>query len=195
MNYLAHIFLSERTDKSILGNFLGDFVKGRLKEDQYHPEILKGIITHRKVDAYTDSHERVKECRKLISPKRRRWAGVMTDIFFDHLLSTKWNEYTDENLDDFIRNSYKVLHDNIEIVPARAKKIIPALIQNDWLTKYQSIEGISLVFERMSHRVKMENPLKGSEEEFIKNSKEIEINFEYFFPQLQDYVKRVREFL
>ena len=59
MNYLAHLFLAEKTEESILGNFLGDFVKGRLK-DQYSAEILKGIVTHRKIDAYTDSHERVK---------------------------------------------------------------------------------------------------------------------------------------
>ena len=194
MNYLAHLYLAEKTEESILGNFLGDFVKGRLN-DQYSHEILKGIVTHRKIDAYTDSHERVKNCKNLISTKRRRWAGVITDILFDHYLSCNWSNYSEENLDEFIDYSYSVLLKNVDIVPDNAKKIIPSLIKNNWLEKYRTVDGISLVFDRMSKRVKVENTLKGSEEELVQNYDNLKENFEIFFPQLVDYVEEVRKYI
>ena len=45
MNYLAHLFLAEDNPQSIIGNLLGDFVKGRLEQYKniYNPEIIAGI--------------------------------------------------------------------------------------------------------------------------------------------------------
>ncbi len=62
MNYLSHLFLAEDTEESKIGNLLGDFVKGWLNDD-FTPEIIKGIKTHRKVDSFTDSHGIVKRTK------------------------------------------------------------------------------------------------------------------------------------
>jgi acyl carrier protein phosphodiesterase len=58
MNYLAHLFLAEDTAESLIGNLLGDFVKGSLEshKERYSEDILKGIETHRKADSFTDTH-------------------------------------------------------------------------------------------------------------------------------------------
>ena len=92
MNYLSHLFLAEDTEESRIGNLLGDFVKGRL-DDSFSPEIIKGIKTHRKVDSFTDSHYIIKQTKKLISPGRRKYSGVLVDIFFDHFLTNQWGKY------------------------------------------------------------------------------------------------------
>jgi acyl carrier protein phosphodiesterase len=55
MNYLAHLFLADDTPESLIGNLLGDFLKGVNKE-QYSIAIQLGIELHRKVDVCTDSH-------------------------------------------------------------------------------------------------------------------------------------------
>lgn len=49
MNVLAHIYLSGDSEKIIIGNYIGDYVKGRdyLK---YPEAIRKGIILHRHID-------------------------------------------------------------------------------------------------------------------------------------------------
>ena len=86
MNYLAHIFLAGDSEESLLGNIMGDFVKGSIG-DGFHPGIEEGIRTHRKVDVFTDSHEIFKASKKLMSPERRRFAGVIIDLGFDHLLA------------------------------------------------------------------------------------------------------------
>ncbi len=65
MNFLAHLYLAGDSEPIILGNFLGDFVKGRLLQ-QFEPSILKGIALHRNIDSFTDSHYVVKESKHLI---------------------------------------------------------------------------------------------------------------------------------
>lgn len=194
MNYLSHLFLAEDTEESKIGNLLGDFVKGRL-DDSFSPEIIKGIKTHRKVDSFTDSHHIIKQTKKLISPGRRKYSGVMVDIFFDHFLTKNWNKYSDTDFNNFIDDTYKVLLKHESIYPLKGKVFIPRIVEKDWLRKYGDFEGLSLVFDRMSERVKRENPLKGSEEELRENYSKMEKNFDTFFPQLIKYVEEIRPHL
>ncbi|MGZ7081297.1 MAG: ACP phosphodiesterase, partial [Thermoanaerobaculia bacterium] len=58
MNYLAHLFLAGDSAESMIGNLAGDFVKGVL-HDRFPPAITAGIVMHRKIDAFTDSHPQV----------------------------------------------------------------------------------------------------------------------------------------
>ena len=192
MNYLSHLFLSENSEESIVGNLLGDFVKGALT-DNYPAGILKGIRTHRKVDFYTDKHPVVKETRRLISDERKRYSGVLIDIFFDHFLSIHWNNYSDTDYEDFIEGAYEVLLKYRDIYPEKGKILIPGIVEKDWLRKYKSLEGLKLVFEKMSMRVKKQNPLPGSEEELIGNYSAMEENFKIFFPELMKYVEEIRQ--
>ena len=74
MNYLGHLYLAEDNPESLIGNLLGDFVKGSIS-DAYSLEIRKGIALHRKVDLFTDSHTTVRASLNRISPARRRFAG------------------------------------------------------------------------------------------------------------------------
>ncbi len=191
MNYLSHLFLAEDSEESKIGNLLGDFVKGRL-DDSYSPEIIKGITTHRKVDSFTDSHEIVRKTKKLISPGRNKYSGVLVDIFFDHFLTLKWDNYSDTDFNSFIEDTYKILLKYQDIYPLKGKALIPRIVQKDWLRKYGDYEGLSLVFDRMSQRVKRENPLKGSEVELRENYSEIEDNFNIFFPEVIRYVEEIR---
>ena len=192
MNYLSHLFLAENSEESMIGNLLGDFVKGKLRDD-YPLEILKGIKTHRKVDSYTDKHPVVKNTRNLISVKRKKYSGVLTDIFFDHFLSIHWDSYSDTDYDQFIDNAYRIILKYRDIYPEQGKIMIPRIVEKDWLRKYRSIDGLKLVFEKMSLRVKRENPLNGSEEELIENYSAIEKNFEKFFPDLIRFVDEIRD--
>ena len=191
MNYLSHLFLSENNEESIIGNLLGDFVKGKLT-DNFSAGILKGIKTHRKVDSYTDKHPVVRETRRLISDERKKYAGVLVDIFFDHFLSVYWDSYSDTDYEEFIDSTYFILLKYRDIYPETGKILIPRIVEKDWLRKYRSFDGLKLVFERMTLRVKRQNPLVGSEAELLENYSAIEKNFELFFPDLIKYVEEIR---
>ena len=95
MNYLAHLLLADDTDASRIGNLLGDFATGTIESlaERYPPEILRGIKMHRAVDRFTDSHEVFKHARNLLAPGRRRFAGIIIDIIFDHYLCKLCSRY------------------------------------------------------------------------------------------------------
>ncbi len=71
MNYLAHLLLAEKSAQSLIGNLLGDFVKGSLEKYKgvYSETIIKGIRTHRQVDDFTDKHRIYKRSFRGDEPK------------------------------------------------------------------------------------------------------------------------------
>lgn len=187
MNYLAHLFLSEGTPQSLIGNLLGDFVKGSAV-NLYSQEIIKGIDLHRKVDSYTDSHAVVRSSKSLVCPQRRRFAGVLTDVFYDHFLAKNWREYSEVPLRDFARRAYQVLQDSRDILPVSLQQVMPIIIARDLLCSYQEIDGIDTALNRMSLRIKRTNNLAGGVEDLTANYQQFESHFRAFFPDLISYV-------
>lgn len=192
MNYLAHIYLAGDTEESLLGNIMGDFVKGPI-DGGFHPEIERGIRTHRKVDAFTDSHEIYRASRKLISPERRRFSGIIMDLAFDHLLARNWSMYSDKELGALIRETYDVLIRRRDLLPEKFRLSLPRMIEEDWLGSYRTMEGAGIAIDRISGRLRRrfgrENTLKGAIEEVEKNYEELESNFNAFFPALISFVE------
>ena len=186
MNYLAHLFLSEGTPESLIGNLLGDFVKGSI-ENMYPKEITKGIYLHRKIDSYTDSHPVFRSSKRLISLNRRRFSGIMIDVFYDHFLAKNWSHYSNIKLKDFTNYVYQVLQDNQNILPERLKAIIPNMISRDWLASYKESAGINRAINGLSHRIKRKNNLFGGVEELFLNYQQLQADFSIFFPELIDY--------
>ncbi|NJK73646.1 MAG: DUF479 domain-containing protein [Richelia sp. CSU_2_1] len=186
MNYLAHLFLSAGTPESLIGNLLGDFVKGSTV-NLYDGEIRKGIDLHRKVDSYTDSHVIVRSSKSLISPQRRRFAGVLVDVFYDHFLAKNWREYSEVPLSDFARCAYKILQDNRDILPESLQRVLPIIIARDLLSSYQEISEIASTLARMSARIKRINNLASGIEDLTVNYQQLESDFRAFFPDLISY--------
>ena len=193
MNYLAHIRLAGDDPEYLIGNFLGDFVKGRLPEDCYTPGIRRGIMMHRRIDAWTDSHEITRECARLISPERRRWSRVILDIFYDHLLAVNWERYSDESLRDFLDRAYGIILGAADIFPEPGAARINTIIKDGWIEKYRSISGLSVVFQGMSIRVRRKNPLSGSEQELVAHYDEMNEHFNRFFPEILEYAKHLEK--
>ena len=192
MNYLAHLYLAEDSDESIIGNLLGDFVKGPLK-DEYAPEIIKGIKTHRQVDLFTDSHENFLASKKMISAERRRFAGIIIDLSYDHFLAVNWSEYSSLELSGFIGDTYRLLMRHRKILPEKLQNFLPRMIDEDWLGSYRELEGIGRTLDRISGRLRRrfnrENTLSGAVEEIESNYSRLEDNFREFFPELITFVK------
>ena len=195
MNYLAHIYLAGDSEESVLGNIMGDFVKGDIG-DGFHPEIEKGIRTHRKVDVFTDSHEIFRASKRLMSPERRRFSGVVIDLAFDHLLSKNWASYSDMGLEGFIRKTYTLLDRRKAALPERFRLFLPRMIIEDWLGSYRTLEGTGIALDRISERLRRrflrENKLRGAIEEVESNYRELENNFNAFFPELISFVEDLR---
>lgn len=191
MNYLAHLYLAEDSPKSLLGNLLGDFIKGR-SIDAYCDEIKKGIQLHQRVDRYTDLHPVFHESKRLISPVNRRYAGIIIDIFYDHFLAKNWLSYSSIPLEEFTRNVYKILHTYEAILPDSLKRVLPNITRRNLLMSYAELQGMKVVLERISVRLKRENHLVSALDDLTANYERFESDFSLFFPDLIDYVQALR---
>src|SRR5258708_857949 len=101
MNFLAHVYLSGDHSKVLVGNFIGDFVKGKYLRDRYEPEIAKGIELHRAIDYFTDLHPIVRQSKNRLRPKYNHYSGIIVDIFYDHFLAANWNQDSEVTLPEY----------------------------------------------------------------------------------------------
>src|SRR5262250_3396363 len=112
MNYLAHAYLSFNDDQTLVGNMVSDFVKGKKKFD-FTEGIQKGITLHRAIDTFTDSHEATKLAKEIFRPSYRLYSGAFVDVAYDHFLATDLNEFTDQTLEEFSANVYRIVDRHI----------------------------------------------------------------------------------
>ncbi|HQH14942.1 MAG TPA: ACP phosphodiesterase [Bacteroidales bacterium] len=192
MNYLAHLYLSFGHDDVLVGNFIADRVKGKQLYD-YPLGIQKGIIMHRKIDAFTDRHDVVKRSKSRIRDRCRKFSGIVTDIYYDHFLSSLWLQYSDEPLLQFTRNCYKTLFRYYFIMPSRLKRILPWMAAGNWLYSYRDIDYISIVLKRFASRINFDSGIENGATELRLHYRELQQDFQEFFPELIEYSKGLME--
>ncbi len=188
MNYLAHIYLSGDTEEIILGNFIGDYVKGN-KYQQYPECIAYGIMLHRSIDSFTDQHRDVKSCIDLLKPDYGRYAGIVVDIFFDHFLAANWNQYSAYSLRDFAKRAHAVFLSNFRLLPFKVKQFLPFFIQHKRFESYAQINNIRQVLDIMSKRTSL--PAKTDQAIHILTEEYslLESLFRSFFEEMINYVE------
>lgn len=188
MNYLAHLFFSKDSTDSMLGSLLGDFVKGDIS-DRFNREVRDGIKIHRMIDKYTDAHDTVMHSRNVISAQRRRYAGIMIDVFYDHFLALHWSRFSGQCLQDFANNCYIKLDVDAGLsVPDSLRRTISGMTQYNGLTSYARLDGIEKAIDRISARMRFQNNLRGGAQELLDNYDVLERDFLEFFPQLRSHV-------
>ncbi|MHC1681435.1 MAG: ACP phosphodiesterase [Clostridiaceae bacterium] len=192
MNYLAHIYLADNNEKSMLGNFLGDFVNKSL-EDNYETEIKNGIFMHRKLDSFTDSNPIFLESKKRISSGNRRFAGVLIDMFYDHFLAKNWAEYSKIPLEEFVSNFYDILERYNYCLPDKLTRRMSYLVEENWLLSYKEIDGIKVGIDRIANRfAKTNHPLIDPIDELIRNYNSLEDDFKRFFPLAMEFAQSLK---
>jgi len=182
MNYLAHLFLSEPDDDALLGSLMGDFVKGPL-DGRYGEAITRAIALHRKIDSFTDAHPVVHASKSRMSAARRRYAGIMVDMFYDHFLARHWTRYSAEPLAGFCRRVYGLLSARQDILPESLQRLAPRMAETDWLGSYAEVESIRIALDRIGRRLSRENRLLGSADELVANYAPLESDFHAFLPE------------
>ncbi|MFD1602219.1 ACP phosphodiesterase [Flavobacterium artemisiae] len=184
MNFLAHIYLSGDNDLIKIGNFMADGIRG--KQFAHFPEdVQKGILLHRFIDTYTDSHDIFRQSTKRLHDKYHHYAGVIVDIVYDHFLAKNWTKYSDEKLEDFINRFYNSLHQNYDILTEKTQGLMPYMIERNWLLTYRTVEGIQQILTQMDRRSKNTSRMQFAVEELKEYYDEFESEFTSFFEELR----------
>lgn len=189
MNYLAHMLLSDGSAESLLGNLAGDFVRG-VDLSSLPERMQAGVVLHRAVDRFTDSHPAVAASRARLPMLWRHYRGVLVDVFYDHFLARDFEAHAREPLDAFAARVYAALRENHDRLPPRLQSAAPVMIERDWLRAYAHIEGLELVLRGMSRRAKREVALHEATAALREHYTALKSDFEVFFPQLVQFASR-----
>ncbi len=183
MNFLAHAYLSGDCLELLLGNLLGDFVKGAAL-DGYPAGIRRGIVLHRKIDAYTDSHPVVADSRRRLSAPLRRCGGIIVDILYDHYLAARWRAYSPVPLSEFTHGVYRALLASQDLLPGRLRAIVPRMAAEDWLAAYADPERVRASLRRVGARLTRPLPLDHAVDDLLARYDAFGGDFDRFFPDL-----------
>jgi len=192
MNWLAHLLLAENDAELSLGNLLGDLVKGE-KRKTLNQKLQRGLECHQAIDIFTDQHSVVKHSKKLISPEYRRFAGILVDVFYDHILANNWDNYSEIPLIEFTTNAYSSWTTYLDDIPSYSQAVIHRMIAENWLYSYRRIEGIESTLARISSRLnrnrkKRHYDLTSTIKDLTTNYKFLESDFHRFFPQVKSHI-------
>jgi len=195
LNFLAHLLLAGPDDASRIGNLLGDFARGTPESlvPRYPPEVVAGIVMHRKLDRFTDDHPAFHEARGLLASGRRRFAGIIVDVIFDHFLSIRWGEFSDLPLNQFVSDIYASFDRHPTWLGDELPSLLPRIKEDNWLLRYGSIAGIELTFQLLSRRSPRLGPIAGAGEDFNNSYRSFDLAFQQFFPDAQQYAAKMLE--
>lgn len=195
MNILAHGYLSDRNDGFLIGNFIGDFVKGDPTNPRHKLRAaeIAGVRLHRAIDSFTDSHPDVAAVRELLYPRCHKYAGVAVDVFFDHFLARQFASLTGETLDDFTAFFYTSLRRLASRFPAPANRMLDAMIRYDWVRSYQTLDGIDRSLNGISRRTAYPSGLDTAIIDLEQYYEEINARFIHFWPELVEHISQLRK--
>lgn len=152
MNHLAHCFLSFGDEDVLVGNFIGDFVKG--SQWKAYPEgVQRGILLHRAIDSFTDSHPMTDRSVERLRPFAGRWSPPFVDILYDHLLARSWERHAGEPFEVFAEKTYRRLEKRATDMPSVLQERLPKMVTGRFLHGYQLREGVEWVLNSFQRRL------------------------------------------
>ncbi|MBE2257659.1 MAG: DUF479 domain-containing protein [Rhodobacteraceae bacterium] len=193
MNYLAHALLAGPDDDYRLGGLLGDFVKGPLPPtpSALGAEVLHGLVLHRRIDSFADAHVAFRRSRQRISAERRRYSGIIIDLFYDHFLAVHWGRFSEQALEAFTAGVYALLARHR--LPERLAQILPRMRADDWLASYREPAAVGRALDQIaSRRVRPGNSLAGAGVELGAAYGDFESDFLEFFPAAMAFAEQFR---
>ncbi len=156
MNYLAHVLLAGPEDGWRLGAYLGDHVRGHDWQSWPDP-VWRGILQHRRIDRSTDHHPSFLACKAVLRPALRRYAGIVIDMVFDHLIARDFSAYSALDHEQLAEQCYALLDRHMEQLPPSLQRFARYQKEHRLLTSYaqstvliQSVRGVS---QRLSRPV------------------------------------------
>ena len=191
VNHLAHVLLAGADADVVLGSLLGDFWRGA--PDPRWPDALRdGVMLHRRIDVYTDNHPDVADARALFAPPWRRYAGILLDIYFDHVLARDWTRLGSGSLEDFSAAVGALLRAHEGWLPADLNRFARYFRAHGLFAAYANRAVIERVLAGVGGRLRHANPLADAGPQLWSRASALDALFESFYPQLVAHALQLR---
>lgn len=191
MNFLAHAWLAGEAPADRLGGLIGDFVKGELP-GALPLAVADGVRLHRELDRFADTHPVFLRSCARVPVSRRRVAGVMVDMFYDHFLARHWGDFDDRPLPEFTAAAYHLMQQHDALLPQRLQGLLPDMRESDWLASYADADKLSYALDRMARRLSRPELLAGSGAELLRDYAGFEADFRAFLPEAVQFMHERR---
>ena len=191
MNFLAHMFLTYGDKKLTVGNYVADFIRNR-DLVLFPKKVVKGIMLHRHIDHFTDTHEEVLRSTRKLRIRHKKYAPVVIDVFYDYILSKNWETYANVSIREFADEIYKTLNEYSYLFPIHLQDITERMIADDFLLQYGQKAGIKKTFQRIGKRAKFKSNFATAFDDLENNFDEIQDGFNLFFPNLISEVEKMK---
>ncbi|GIT53838.1 MAG: ACP phosphodiesterase [Pseudomonadota bacterium] len=188
MNYLAHLYLSGDSEDLLVGNFIGDSVRGD-GFDVLSAGVQDGVRLHRYIDRFTDTHPVVRRSKKRMWHQFGRYSSVVADVFFDHFLAQDWHRYHPLPLAKYSTHICMILKTRLNEFPERSRRFLNYMAGNQVLPSYASISGIGTVLAQMAGRARFESKMEYGSRELRRCYSSYRKDFQEFFPELRRHTE------
>ncbi len=163
---------------------MADFVRGNPSE-LYAPDIVSGIMMHRRVDTMTDTLPIIQSAKREFSPAYRRVAPITLDVVWDHFLARHWDALNiGYSLAEFVRHAQSQIEPNLTDTPERFQYLNAYMWQERWLERYAELPFIRNVLQGMANRRPKLSALAGSFTDVEQHYGLLENCFWKFYPQM-----------
>jgi acyl carrier protein phosphodiesterase len=147
---------------------------------------------HRKIDVYTDSHPAVAEVRAGFESPWRRYAGILIDVYFDHVLARDWSHHAHESLSEFSLRIAGLLERNQSWLPPDLNRFARYFRMHGLFAAYAQRDTIEQVLRGISGRLRHANVLGEAAPVLWARAEELDAAFARFFPELENFANRYR---
>lgn len=190
MNYLGHAFLSLGKQELLVGNMIGDYVKGSKKLDDYPPGIQKGIVLHRQIDEFTDKHMATTLAKNIFRPDYGLYSGAIVDVLWDYFLANDPRFFqTEEDLYDFSISTYKQIAFFQDLLPADFKKAFEYMQGHNWLYNYRNVKGMEKALNGLAYKAQYLNDASRAYALFLQYYYELNQRYFEFIDDVVAFVK------
>jgi len=187
MNWLAHLHLSESSARFRIGNLLPDLVPAR-ELAGLAEEFQRGAKCHRRIDAFTDSHPTFRKSISRLSPRFRRFGGVIVDVLYDHFLTANWHWHARTPLRCCVDEFYASFDVHRDEIPSGIWPVLECMREQDWLGSYGELAGVRVALGRIGRRLRRPLDLGDCKSELEQDYAGFQADFDEFFPRLVAHV-------
>ena len=170
----------------MLGSLAADFVRGAI-DPALPAGVRAGIALHRAVDRWTDAHPEVVQARARFDPPLRRYAGILLDVWFDHLLARDFPAWSEVPLEAFSNGLRDEMHAAGALLPDGLKRFLAYMDRHDLPAGYARIERVEGAFAGISQRLSRANPVADGVPVLVAHAGALDDAFARFFPDLRAF--------